>query len=88
MRATSTLLLPVVVANERYARPMRIRQTRSARRARPEPPAPSPEPIVGAIRPGVQQRRVLEPGELDVGERIRRSIEARRGPTSGPTFWR
>jgi hypothetical protein len=42
-------------------------------------------PIYGAMSAGVRQRRVLERRELDVNDRIRRSIEARRG---FPRGWR
>jgi hypothetical protein len=43
---------------------------------------------VGAVTPGVRRRRELERRELDVGDRIRRSLEARRGYSTGATFWR
>jgi hypothetical protein len=42
-------------------------------------------PIYGAATAGVRQRRELERVELDVSDRIRRSIEARRGL---PKSWR
>jgi hypothetical protein len=52
-------------------------------------PAPTDEtPATGARSPGVRQRRTWMPRELDVSERIRRSLEARRGLSSGPTVWR
>jgi hypothetical protein len=59
---------------------------------RPVAPTLSVEAIagkVGAVSPGVRGRRQLQPREFDVGDRIRRSLEARRGmPGYGVTFWR
>jgi hypothetical protein len=48
----------------------------------------SPNGFGGARSPGVRQRRRLARRELDVSERIRATIEARRGGSTGPTFWR
>jgi hypothetical protein len=42
-------------------------------------------PVYGAMSAGVRSRRELERPELDVNDRIRRSIEARRGL---PKSWR
>jgi hypothetical protein len=45
-------------------------------------------PVYGAMSAGVRQRRLLVPREFDVSARIRRTVEARRGGSTGPTFWR
>jgi hypothetical protein len=55
-----------------------------ARRRLP-PPA---EGAVGALSPGVRARRSLEPRERDWNDRLRRSLEARRGYSTGATFWK
>jgi hypothetical protein len=63
-----------------------IRRNRRRRRGQPAA-VEQPKPIVGAHSPGVRSRRQLVRRELDVNERIRLSLEARRGVGSGPTLW-
>jgi hypothetical protein len=65
---------------------VRIERSRRRREAQPEPTPP--EPPVGARRPGVQARRFREPTKLDFDGRLRRSLEARRGISTGATLWR
>jgi hypothetical protein len=65
---------------------VKIERARRRRERRPEP-TPS-EPQVGALAPGVRQRRHLEPAEHGFDDRLRRSLAARRGIPTGATFWR
>jgi hypothetical protein len=52
---------------------------------KPEPP---PAETVGVVSPGVRDRRRRERPAPDWNQRLRTSLELRRGlPGRGPTFW-
>jgi hypothetical protein len=80
------------VACSGYADEVRRRTLRITLDDRQRTPPPIAELVAssagGVVSPGVRDRRRRERPEPGVSERIRRTLEARRGPDPGATVWR